>query len=232
MKAALEELEKLLAGLPAAVQRRQIGESLGKTAEALKDSTYQIQRFAAVLEIARATDFESDSNQAAALHDLVEASSDAAGLMLKAETPDQLRSVQDAYKDFFTALVQVDRQLRPHWRQIVERDFAPLSAIGSLLESIDKNSNLGHRLITCGRQAEQLSERIAAEALRDAIVRLNREREKLEAERNSMTKDPEIDNFLNALAEGDATLQMVTERVHNWLKKYGALDRFAITPRS
>jgi hypothetical protein len=232
MSAALEQLETLLPELPSAVERRQIGESLGKTAEAIKDSTRQIQRLIAVVEIARETGFNSDRNQAAALNDLIDASKDAAEMMLRAETADQLRSVQEAYRDFNLALVQVDRQLRPHWRRVVERDFTPLSAIGSLLGRIDSTSNLGQRLIACGREAEQISDRIAAEALRDAIVRLRQEREKLEAERISVTKEPEVDEFLNALAEGDATLQLVTERVYSWLKKNGALDRFKITPRS
>jgi hypothetical protein len=115
---------------------------------------------------------------------------------------------------------------------VVTRDFAPLSAIGSLLEQIDKTSKLGQRLKTCGQKAEQIRDSIPAEELLKAISELRRERSALEVERASVTKDQEVDKFLNALAEGDATLRMVTERVRNWLEQNGALDNFAITPRS
>src|SRR3546814_11492339 len=67
----LVELENLLPQLGPAVQQRQIGDSLGKAAEKLKDSDKLICRLAAVLEIARETDFESDSAQAAALKELL-----------------------------------------------------------------------------------------------------------------------------------------------------------------
>src|SRR3546814_12624728 len=63
----LVELENLLPQLGPAVQQRQIGDSLGKAAEKLKESDKLICRLAAVLEIARETDFAPDSAQSAAL---------------------------------------------------------------------------------------------------------------------------------------------------------------------
>src|SRR3546814_4630640 len=57
----LVELEDLLPQLGPAVQQRQIGDSLGKEADKLKDSDKLICRLAAVLEIARETDFDADS---------------------------------------------------------------------------------------------------------------------------------------------------------------------------
>src|SRR3546814_13837546 len=61
----LVELEDLLPQLGPAVQQRQIGDSLGKAADKLKDSDKLICRLAAVLEIARETDFDADSAPAA-----------------------------------------------------------------------------------------------------------------------------------------------------------------------
>jgi hypothetical protein len=232
MTPVLVQLEELLPRLPAAVDRRRLGESLGKTADALRDSGRMIGRLEAVLTIAREIQFEADPNQAAALSELIDACDDTGKVIETAETPEQLRLVQDTYREFNGALTQVDRQLRPYWRRVVERDFAPLRAIGTLLQKIDKGSDLGKRLSACGQEAQQISDKIPAENLRDAIVRLRKQRAKLEAERVSVTKEPEVEKFLNALANGTATLQMVTAQVHNWLQRYGALDQFAITPRS
>jgi hypothetical protein len=228
----LLELEHLLPELPAAIERRRIGENLGKTATALQDAPRQIQRLTDVLTISRETGFDTDPSQAEAVKELITTAKDAATTMQEAQTADHLREVQDTYKDFVTALMNVDRQLRPHWRRIVQRDFTPLSAIGTLLERIDKTSELGRRLTTCGSEAEQLGDRIPVETLRKAIQRLGKERAILEIERASVTKEPEVDIFLNALAEGHATLRMVTDRVHSWLEQYDSLDSFAITPRS
>jgi hypothetical protein len=232
MSDPLLELEELLPQLPAAIERRRIGESLGKAAEELRDAPQQIQRFSAVLDIARETAFASDTNQAAAMEDLLECAVSAAKLMSSAQTADQLRSVQDGYKEFTQALRNLDRQLRPHWSRVVDRDFGPLCAIGSLLEKIDGTAELGRRLTTCGRNAQKVGDKISAEDLRDVIARLHQERNALEIERASVTKDPETDRFLNALAEGKATLRLVTPRVQAWLEQNGALDQFTITARS
>src|SRR3546814_15039776 len=67
----LVELEDLLPQIGPAVQQRQIGDSLGKAADKLKDSDKLICRLAAVLEIARATDFDAASAQEAALKELL-----------------------------------------------------------------------------------------------------------------------------------------------------------------
>lgn len=232
MSDSLLQLEELLPQLPAAIERRRIGESLGRTGEELRDAPQQIQRFSAVLDIVRETAFSSDTNQAAAMEDLLDSAVSAANLMSSAQTADQLRSVQDRYKEFTQALRNLDRQLRPHWIRVVDRDFGPLCAIGNLLEKIDGTAELGRRLTTCGRTAQKVGDKISAEDLRDVIVQLHRERAALEIERASVTKDPETDRFLNALAVGKATLRLVTPRVQAWLEQNGALDQFTITARS
>src|SRR5262245_37844212 len=130
MRHALEELEELLPELSSAVERRQIGVNLGKTINALEDSSRQVERLIAVIQIARETSFETDPNQAETLNELIETSRDTADAMVKAETPDQVLYIQEAYKEFTRLLTAMDRQVRPHWRRIVERDFVPLSAIG------------------------------------------------------------------------------------------------------
>src|SRR3546814_4631309 len=78
---------------------RQIGDSLGKSAEKLKDSDKLICRLAAVLEIARETDFESDSAQAAALKELLSETKFLANELESAQTAEALREIPDSYAD-------------------------------------------------------------------------------------------------------------------------------------
>src|SRR3546814_9046861 len=89
----LVELEDLLPQLGPAVQQRQIGDSLGKAADKLKDSDKLICRLAAVLEIARETDFDADSAQAAALKELLGETEFLADELENAQTAEALRDI-------------------------------------------------------------------------------------------------------------------------------------------
>ena len=233
MTDALDELERLLPELEPALERRRLGESLGRVVDALRDSDRHVRRFKAILEIARETEFSAEPRQAEALSELMDAAEMAADGMLKAASADDLKIVQDDYAEFAKTMTKTDRDgIRPHWARIVERDFKPLVAIGALLEKIEGVSDLGHRLVACGREADNsLARTPSMEALRDEIRRLREDRVALEAERASLTNEPEVDAFLNALAQGRATLRTVTEKVRDWLEQNGALDSFSIRPR-
>lgn len=232
MTDVLDELERLLPELEPSLERRRLGESLGRVVEALRESDRHVRRFKAILDIAKETDISAEPRQAEALRELMDAAEMAADGMLKASTADDLRIVQADYTDFTQTMVKTDRDnIRPHWARLAERDFKPLVAIGILLEKIEGVSDLGRRLVACGREADNsLARTPPMEALRDDIRRLRKERAALEAERALLTNEPEVDAFLNALAEGRATLRIVTERVRAWLEQNGALDSFLIRP--
>lgn len=233
MTDALDELERLLPELKPSLERRRWGESLWRVVDALRESDRHVRRFKAILEIARETDFSAEPRQAEALSELMDAAELAADGMLKAANADDLKIVQDDYTEFTKTMAKTDRDsIRPHWARIVERDFKPLFAIGALLEKIEGVSDLGRRLVACGREADNsLARTPSIEALRDEIRRLREDRAALEAERASLTNEPEVDAFLNALAESQATLRIVTGAVRDWLDRNGALDSFSIRPR-
>ena len=232
MTDALDELERLLPELGPSLERRRLGESLGRVVDALRDYDRHVRRLKAILEIAQETEFSAEPRQAEALRELMDAAELAADGMLKAATADDLKIVEDDYTEFAKTMAKTDRDnIRPHWARIVERDFKPLVAIGTLLEKIEGVSDLGRRLVECGRDAgNSLARTPPVETLRDDIRRLREERVSLEAERASLTNESEVDAFLNALAEGRATLRIVTEKVRAWLEQNGALDSFSIRP--
>lgn len=233
MTDVLDELERLLPELEPSLERRRLGESLGRVVDALRESDRHVRRFKAILEIAYQTDFSGEPRQAEALSELMDAAEMAAEGMLKAAAADDLKIVQDDYAEFAKTMARTDRDnIRPHWARIVEREFKPLGAIGELLGKIDGVSDLGRRMVECSRDASQTLARMPpAEALLEDIRRLREERATLEAERDSLTNEPEVAAFLNALAEGRATLRFVTETVRAWLEEHGALDSFSIHAR-
>ncbi|POF32612.1 hypothetical protein [Roseibium marinum] len=232
MSDQLVELETLLPKLGAAVEQRQIGDNLGRAADRLKDSDKLIGRLKAVLDIARDTNFNLDTGQAEALEELVEEARYLANGLENARTADNLHDIADSYSDFVNSLARVDRQLRTHWRALASRDFKPLIAIGNLLTQLDVEADLGRRLMECGREATEVRDSISAEALRDTVIRVRNKRHELDEERVAFTSDAEVDEFLIALAEGRATLRLVTASVRSWLEENDALDSFDILPTS
>ncbi|AWV19815.1 hypothetical protein A3862_29685 (plasmid) [Methylobacterium sp. XJLW] len=233
MSDALIELEALLPQIGPAVDRRRFGESLGRTADLLRDATRHLERLTALLEIARETDFAQEEAHADALSHLYEAVDGTASSMLTAANPNDLREVQEDYNDFVQELGRAETQLRRHWRAVVERDFRPLTAIGQLLRDIETTSDAGRRFIACGEAAERSGNNAGVvSAWRDAVVQLRQQRTSLEAERHTLTKNVEVDAFLDALADGRATLRHVTPGVRDWLEHNQALDGFAVRSRT
>jgi hypothetical protein len=228
----LQELEQFARELPAAVERRRIGETLGKTVERLRDADAQVERIAAIFDISNETGFGRDPTQADALSDLLACISECADSMLSAQTAVDLKKVQEAYARLVVEVAAVDRQLRPHWRGIVEHDFRPLAVIGTLLQRIETTKDLGLRLVACGQEAEASLTITSAVSLRTTIHRLREKRTHLENERTSATRERDVDAFLSAVAEGRGTLRMVTSNVHQWLARNEALDMFTITARA
>ncbi|MGU3450863.1 hypothetical protein [Methylobacterium fujisawaense] len=232
MSDALTELEALLPQIGPAVDRRRFGESLGRTADVLRDASRHVQRLRALLDIARETDFEHEAGQANALSHLYEAVDEAADSMLRAASANDLRDVQDGWKSFIQELGRAETQLRRHWKLIVERDFRPLAVIGRLLEAIEATSEIGSRYIACGEAAERSSDLTAsATSWRDVVVQLGHQRFALEKERHSLTENAEVDTFLDALATGQATLRHVTQDVRDWLDRNQALEGFSVRSR-
>src|SRR3546814_12847844 len=113
--------------------------------------------------IARETDFESDSAQAAALKELLSETKFLANELASAQTAEALREIPDSYADLTKSLSSVDRQLRAHWRRLANQDFRPLIAIGSLLDRNDFASGLGGGLAECGQAALQIAKCIPSD---------------------------------------------------------------------
>ena len=232
MSDKLVELEVLLPQIGPALERRRIGESLGRAVEKLREADRTIARFRAILDIANETEFDQEPLQATTLGELLDDAEALTTDLEKARSAEDLGLVEAMYGDFVKSLSRADRLLRGHWNRIAERDFRPLIAIGELLENIGIASHLGHHLRECGEEAIGIRESLSAEQLRAAILRVRETRTRLENELTSMTKNVEVDLFLAALADGRATLRMVTDGVREWLNRNGALDRFGIKPLS
>ena len=159
---------------------------------------------------------------------LLDAAEEAAEAMVSAATAEDLREVDGLYSELLRSLAPLDTFLQAHWRSIVNTEFRPLLVIGGLLERINDTSDLGRRLSACGREAEASTQAPNAAALRDAVQRLRRARAELEEERRSLTGEPEVDRFLDAVARGGAALHMETPTVRAWIEAHDATNTFVV----
>jgi len=97
-----------------------------------------------------------------------------------------------------------------------------------VLLKIEKKQKIGEELVKVSREADAL-----ATSIRDAgeqvqlLDKLQARASK--AKRASATGDPEVDQFLSALAERKATLEDVTPAVLAWAKRVDALEQFTVT---
>jgi hypothetical protein len=224
----LVEIEDFLPQLAPALERRNLGESLGRMASQLNDFKSVAERLSDVLEISKLISFGNDPLQAATLRELIETAEDAATAMMKADTAPDLKEAEHDYNDFKRTLVATHTAVRQHWRSVVTAEYRPFTTVGRLLEKIEGTRDLGDRMVRLGNEADGSNNLASAGQLKTTILHLSHVRAALEAEKTIMTKDEEVDAFLSQLAQGRATLRLVTPNVFSWLGTHGALDLFDI----
>lgn len=224
----LVELERLLPSLPRAVEHRRLGASLGRATDGLKDWPRQQERMKALLGLVEDTGFGANTPQNRVKLSALKAAEEAAHGMMHAATAEDLREIDNLYSEMRRALASLETVLTNHWKSIVDTEFRPLIVIGRLLERINGTSDLGRRLLACGRDAEASTEVTSAVALQDAVQRLRGTRAELEEERKSLTGEPDVDLFLDAVARGGAPIQMETPVVRAWIEAQNATNSFVV----
>jgi hypothetical protein len=206
----LVDLEALLPGLPAAVEGQRLGEGLARATASLRTAERQVDRIAAVLELARLLEYGAAAPQSEILAEVHEAADFAGESLETAETPAELERAVSAFeRELASAVNNLDRNLAQHWRSVSSRRFEPMIAIGNLLGRIDEGSDLGRRLAECGATARAVPEGIGGRALLDRVRGLLEERTGLEKRRREELGEGDVAEFVNALAEDRATLAKV-----------------------
>ncbi|BAL73770.1 hypothetical protein [Bradyrhizobium cosmicum] len=232
MSDKLLELEILLNQLPGAVERRRLGDRLRQAVDVLRDSEYRVNRTRAVLELAHLTEFQQSSPQGDVIDKLKEEAWEVGDALQNATTEDELKNaVYDYDRVLKPALASADKAVRIHWSRVVDERFRPIELLGELLERIGIAGDLGQQLRDCARRGmastnnSQLTE-IVANA-KNLLAELS----VLQKRRAEAIGSGNVGTFVNALAEGRATLELITPDVREWLEMNNALDRLGVTPR-
>lgn len=226
----LSDLEALLEHLPAAVDRRRLGDRLTRSLDRIRNVPHNAERLSAAIELAEATGYGDVPQQADLLEEVREEALSTGEKLEEAASDDALRDAVDDYEAFLKSLANLDRGLRLHWNGAAAQRYRPLTSLGALLQRTRVAPELGERLAACGQRAlsggEAPLRELAARAKAVAA-----EHEKLQAEGAALFSDGDVGIFIQAVAEQRATLSHVTPAVLAWLTEKNALDRFGLTPR-
>ncbi|MER8772645.1 hypothetical protein NKH63_28630 [Mesorhizobium sp. M0960] len=231
MTDVLANLEGLMDELPGAVDRRRLGDRLNQALTTLRDADLQVGRLAALFILADETEFGRTQEQQFLLSEVKREAWEVGGALETAETDNELRdAVWDYEKEFLKAVNALDRASRSWWSAFTASRFQPLVGFGDLLAKIDGVADLGQRLADCGRRAQAQGAGGSSVDFLASVREFITELDALQAERVAAIGAGEVGDFLNALAERRATLNMVTPDVYDWLTKNQALERFKVAP--
>ncbi|MBB4509545.1 hypothetical protein [Rhizobium leguminosarum] len=225
MSDALEELEQLLPSIPAAVERQRIGAQLDRVNAKLSDFSNVTARFTVVGKVAALIDFYDEN-----FSEMKEAALDAGRQLCGAADETTLDLAGRSYDDFKTAISAAERSIRYQWRTVVTNDYKPIAIVGTLLQRFGDTLEIGRGMVALAGRADR-STALSMADLPAEIASLSNDRSKLEAEKASMTKNGEVDDFLTKLAAGKATLSSVTPSVYSWLREHDALEQMAVFAR-
>lgn len=229
---AIEELERLLPQVPAALERRSLGESLSRVASQLSEITTTAHRLCDIFKIADITGFGAAPEEAEKLDNLVYDANALASLLTQAHDAESLQKIDRHYPQLKTTINNTLGAIRLRWRSHVSAEYRPLLSLGKLLSKIGDASSLGARMVKLSEDAAATLSPMQVDQFKAAIVQLMQKRALLETEKTSFTANEQVDNFLTGLAQGQAKLRSVSPEVLQWLSEHDALDLFEVRPIS
>jgi hypothetical protein len=230
MSDRLADLEALLDHLPAAVDRRRLGDRLTRSLDRIRNVPHNADRLAAAMELAQATGYSEVAQQAELLDEVRDEAFSVGEKLEEACSDETLRDAVDDYEAFLKSLSNLDRGLRLHWSVVAGQRYRPLISLGMLLQRTLVAPELGERLAACGQRAAAGGEA----TLRDLLAKAKSvaaEHETLQSESGGLFSGGEIGAFIEAVADQRATLSHITPAVLAWLTEKNALDRFSLAPR-
>lgn len=226
----LNHLESLLPLLPEAVKQTRFGDSLKLIGPEIADAVTRAADAKALIDIAEATSYATNEHRRERLEELVDWCSLTARKLEAAADDSSLREAKENYSSFKAAQNSLRQAIGEHWELMRARKFDPLASYGEILALVPGLEPLAKDFGVCARTAKAVNMSRGPQALHTHVVAMQLEFDRLQQARAAQVQDPSVGQFLNAIAEGRATLDDLTEAVLSWLRQHNATARFKITP--
>lgn len=230
MTDVLLELEGSIERILPAKQARKLGSILEKVTEKSADVERQGQRCQALVTMAAALGGLTTPKVASDARTAIEAVETVASDLTAAADVEGLELVLESLPEMANALRDFDQSVRNVWAERARSEYVSLVPIGQLLQHITGAEALGQDLARLGSRAIALAEKPQqATAMAPEIAQLEAERTLLLAGLKEVTANPEVETFVTAVTRGQATLELVTPGVLQWLGDRAALGAFRVS---
>lgn len=229
MNDPLLRLEELSTRAPEALEVMRLGKSLAIAQDAAKNAPQDLARLSALLDCADLIGGGDNDTLKAAIDDALDKFDNVGALLAGAHDAKTLSDVEHDYKSLRTDLARLDRAVHQQWEARIQRDFASLRTVGGLLLQIPDAAALGKKMQALADQALQSRLRSAPAELLAEMRQVIDARARLNDERQTLLGEPALNAFLEAAAQGEATLANVTPGVLKRLKELNALAAFRVS---
>jgi hypothetical protein len=224
----LEELENTSQVLPAAVAGVRLGDRATQRLQRFSDVGRQELRLKAFVELAILLDGHSDAQVKEQVGRALEAAFEVSKAMEDVCDEETLEDACEEYPTLIQSLGVLEGQLRTLWTWTIDQQFAPLGSVGALLSAFPGARDLGLKMVQAAADARQSSQAPLID-LSPKVMGLQKVREMLIAEQQTVAGNPNVAAFLQALADNRATLDLLETEVLEWLKNQGALKSLKVT---
>ncbi len=142
---------------------------------------------------------------------------------------DALAEARFSVKDINDALHRLELQVSRAWTARVQAEFAPLQRLGKVLAGIPDTKPTGLDILKwSGDSLAGVDDSVPTAT---AVASFEETRKKIPVRLKSLGKlgvDATVRSFLQAVANGQATLEDVAPQVLEWLRSRSALSRFRV----
>ncbi|AZO73509.1 hypothetical protein [Mesorhizobium sp. M1D.F.Ca.ET.043.01.1.1] len=224
----LEELENTSQVLPAAVAGVRLGDRATQRLQRFSDASRHELRLKAFVELAVLLNGRSDTQVKEQVGRALDAAFELSKAMEEVCDEQTLEYAFEEYPTFVQSLGVLEGQLRLLWTRMIDQQFAPLGSVGALLSAFPGARDLGLRMVQAAADARQHSQAPLID-LAPKVRGLQKMRETLVAEQQTVAGNPKVAAFLQALAANRATLDFLETEVLEWLKGQDALRSLKVT---
>jgi hypothetical protein len=228
----LLEVEKLLTQLSNALGNIKLDGAAKKAADRLESAPKHADKLSSYVQTIDALgQFRTNAIKVALDNAATEAKEVGNALKRASDAVGVENAAEEFTSTFIPSIIKLDVAFKDCWRTVVRQQFDPLLDTGTLLEIIPKTKALGAELKATAEKANELLDRhVDAEKLPGQVTGLMTKRKELTAKvRSASGGQPEVDEFLQALTQKNATLRHMSKGVLKWLSENDALDAFSVT---
>ena len=225
--APLDALETLLSELPSAVERSDLGGALDLAADAITKHSSSLEQLKQLGEAAPSIRPTLEPTDLALWTSALGGLSDLGTLMSKASTVDELNTIRHKVNAIDTTIQTLKAGALRAWSTKLARELLPTIKLADALKGIPETRAIGLRIDSLKTKVSALEYLLPVKGVIDSYHKYLEEAGRIRSELSDIGGE-EVVVFLRAVAEDNATVDILTEKVLTWIRSKGLSKRFKV----